>query len=134
MADGGGAGQALDHFAAGEGVADEAEAAFGMEAAAVEGDDAGGFLAAMLEGVQPERRDGGGVGMAEDAEHAALFAQPVAIEVERRAHSVVRASIGGALIGSIVPAVPSISCRLAVPTGFAVDQLRSAPSRRPTVR
>ena len=48
MADGGVAGQALDHFAAGEGVADQAEAAFRVEAAAVEGDDAGGFLAAVL--------------------------------------------------------------------------------------
>ena len=74
MADGGVAGQALDHFAAGEGVADQAEAAFAVEAAAVEGDDAGGFLAAMLEGVQSERGDGGGLGVAEDAEHAAFLA------------------------------------------------------------
>ena len=79
MADGGAAGQALDHLAAGEGVADEAEAAFGVEAAAVEGDDAGGLLAAMLQGVQAERGDGGGIGMAEDAEHAAFLAQRVAI-------------------------------------------------------
>ena len=74
MADGDDAGQALDHFAAGEGVADEAEAALGVEAAAVEGDDAGGLLAAMLEGVQSERGDGGGLGVAEDAEHAAFLA------------------------------------------------------------
>ena len=74
MADRGVAGQALDHFAAGEGVADEAEPAFTVEAAAVEGDDAGGFLAAMLEGVQSERGDGGGLGVAENAEHAAFFA------------------------------------------------------------
>ena len=45
------AGQALDHLAAGEGIADKTEAALGMETAAVERDDAGGFLAAMLEGV-----------------------------------------------------------------------------------
>ena len=51
MADGHDAGQALDHLAAGEGIADEAEAAFGVKAAAVEGDDAGGLLAAMLKGV-----------------------------------------------------------------------------------
>ena len=82
MADGGGAGQAVDHLAPGEGVADQAEAALGMEALAVEGDDAGGFLAAMLERVQAERGDGGGVGMAEDAEHAALLAQAVGIRIE----------------------------------------------------
>ena len=81
MADGDVAGQALDHLAAGEGVADEAEPAFGVEAAAVEGDDAGGFLAAMLQGVQSERGDGGGLGVAEDAEHAAFLAQRVAFEI-----------------------------------------------------
>jgi hypothetical protein len=81
MADGGVAGQALDHFAAGKGIADEAEAAFTVETAAVEGDDAGGFLAAMLERVQPERGDGGGLGVAEDAEHAAFLAERVAFEI-----------------------------------------------------
>jgi hypothetical protein len=81
MADGGGAGQALDHFAAGEGVADEAEAAFGMEALAVEGDDAGRFLAAMLEGVQAERGERRRIGMAVDAEYTAFLAQHVAIEI-----------------------------------------------------
>ena len=62
-------------MALGEGVADEAEPALGMETLPVEGDDAGGFLAAMLERVQAERGDGGGVGMAEDAEHPAFLAQ-----------------------------------------------------------
>ena len=33
-----------------------------------------GFLAAMLEGVKSERGNGGGFGMTEDAEHAALLA------------------------------------------------------------
>ncbi len=56
-----------------------------MEPRAVEGDDAGGFLAAMLERMQAERGDGGSVGMAEDAEHAAFLAQPVAVEIVRRA-------------------------------------------------
>jgi hypothetical protein len=74
MADGRGAGQAVDHFPPREGVAYQAEAALGMEALAVEADDAGGFLAAMLERVQAERGDGGGVGMAENAEHAAFLA------------------------------------------------------------
>ena len=52
-----------------------------MKTGAVEGDDAGGLLAAMLEGVQAERRDGGGIGMAEDAEHAAFLAQRVRFQV-----------------------------------------------------
>ena len=68
--------------AVGEGVADEAELALGMEDVAVEGDDAGRFLAAMLQGVQAERRDGGGIRMAEDAEDAAFLAQRVAVAVE----------------------------------------------------
>ena len=65
-----------------EGVADEAHAALGMEALAVERDDAGGFLAAMLQRVQPERGDRGGVRMAEDAEHAALLVQAVLFEID----------------------------------------------------
>src|SRR5262249_4452629 len=60
---------------------DEAHAALGMKALAIVGDDAGGFLAAMLERVQPERRDRGGVRVAEHTEHAALLTQPVAIQV-----------------------------------------------------
>ena len=36
----------------------------------------------MLERVQAERRDGGGVGMAVDAEHAAFLAQAVGVEVQ----------------------------------------------------
>ncbi len=82
MADCRHAGQAVDHLAAGEGVADEAHPPLGMEALAVEGDDAGRLLAAMLERVQAERGDRGGVGMAEDAEDAALLAQPVAVKIE----------------------------------------------------
>src|SRR5262249_39985787 len=75
-------GQPVDHVASREGVADEAEPALGMEPLAVVGDDAGRLLAAVLERVQAERRDGGGVGMAVDAEHAALLAPPVGVEVE----------------------------------------------------
>ena len=76
------AGQPVDHLAAGEVIADEAHAAFGMEALAVERDDAGGFLAAMLQGVEAERRDGGGVGVSKNAEDAAFFPQAVALTVD----------------------------------------------------
>ena len=65
----------------GEGIADKAEPALGVKPGAVEGDDAGGFLAAMLQGVQSERGDGGGLGMAEDAEHPAFLAQGVAVQI-----------------------------------------------------
>ena len=68
--------------AVGEAVADEAELALGVEDLAVEGDDACRLLAAMLQGVQAERRDRGGIRMAEDAEDAAFFAQRIAVEVE----------------------------------------------------
>ena len=46
----------LDHLLGAEIVADLAQAAMGVELLAVEGDDAGGLLAAMLQGVQAERR------------------------------------------------------------------------------
>jgi hypothetical protein len=81
MADREMAGQALDDLAAGESVANKAKPALAVEPGAVIGDNAGGFLAAMLERVQPKRRDGGGIGVAENAEHAALFAQRVPFEV-----------------------------------------------------
>ena len=74
MTNGDTAGKALDHLAAGKGVADEAKPPLGMKPGAVEGDDAGGLLAAMLQGVQPEGGDGGGFRVAENAEHAALLA------------------------------------------------------------
>src|SRR4029077_8505933 len=82
MADRGIAGQAVDDLAPRKGVADQAEAAFGVEPLAVEGDDAGGFLAAVLQRVQAERRDRGCVGVAENAEYAALLAQPIGIKIE----------------------------------------------------
>ncbi len=58
-------------------VADKADPALGMEMRAVEGDDAGGFLAAMLEGVEPERGQRRGVRVVVDAEDPALLVQPV---------------------------------------------------------
>ena len=42
---------------------------------AVEAGDAGGFLPAMLQRVQAERGDGGGVGDVPDAEDAAFLVQ-----------------------------------------------------------
>ena len=61
-------------------VADETKAPLLVEAAAVVGHDAAAFLAAMLQGVQPERRDGRRVLMPEYAENAALLAEPVIAE------------------------------------------------------
>jgi hypothetical protein len=66
-----------DHLGLVEVVADEAQAALGMEVAAVVGDDARGLLAAMLQGVQAERGKGGGILVAEHAEDAAFLAQRV---------------------------------------------------------
>ena len=65
-------------------VADQALAALGVEAGAVEGDNSGRLLAAVLKRVQSEGDDRRRVGMAEDPEDAALFAQPVSVEVEVR--------------------------------------------------
>ena len=62
-----------------EAVADEAHVALGAEgtALAVEGDDAAGLLSAMLQGVEAEGGEDGGVVAPEDAEHAALVAHAV---------------------------------------------------------
>ncbi len=84
VADGGRAGEALDHPLGGEVVAHEPVPALRVEGAPVEGDDAGRFLAPVLQGVQAERRDGGGVRVAEDAEDAALLAKGFGFEVAQR--------------------------------------------------
>jgi hypothetical protein len=62
-------------------IADQAHAALGMEAQAVEGDDARCFLAAMLQGMQAKGRQRRRIGMTQDAEDAALFMQRVAIQL-----------------------------------------------------
>ena len=54
--------------------------ALGDELAIVVGDDAGRFLAAMLKRMQAQHRQRAGIGMAENAKHAALFMQRVCIE------------------------------------------------------
>ena len=56
MADRGMARQLVDHRAAAENVADQADGAMAVEVRAVEGDDAGGLLAAVLQRMQAERR------------------------------------------------------------------------------
>ena len=49
------------------------------ETLAVEGDDARRLLPAMLQRVQPERGQRGGLRVAENAEHAAFLAQAVGV-------------------------------------------------------
>jgi hypothetical protein len=53
-----------------------------MKPPAVERDDAGGLLPAVLKGVQAEGGDCRRVRMSKYAEDAALFTQPVAVEIE----------------------------------------------------
>jgi hypothetical protein len=82
MADGGGAGQALDRRAVGKMVAHQTKASLGLETAPVESDNAGRLLPTMLQGVKAKSGDRGGVWMAEYAEHAAFFAQAIGVKVE----------------------------------------------------
>ena len=77
MADGARAGQAVDDGLLGEGVADQADMALDVELVVVIGDDAGRFLAAMLQSVQPERDDRRRILPAEYAEHAAFIVEMV---------------------------------------------------------
>ena len=64
-----------------------------VEVPAVEGDDAGGFLAAMLQGVQAERGVGGGIGSPVDAEQRTLLVKLVEVVVE---------AFGGAWHGGVI--------------------------------
>jgi len=77
VADGAVALQPVDHRLLGEGVADQADMALDVELRAVIGDDAGRFLAAMLQRVQAERDDRRGILPPEDAEHAAFVVEMV---------------------------------------------------------
>src|SRR5512138_2943297 len=77
------AGQAVDHLPAGKGIADEAKPAFGMESLAIERDDSGRLLAAVLKRVQAESCDRGGVRMTKNAEDTALLAQAVGVGIKR---------------------------------------------------
>ena len=64
----------------GEIVADQADVALDAELLAVEGDDAGRLLAAVLQRVQAERGQRRRLRMAEDAEDAALLVELVVVE------------------------------------------------------
>ena len=70
------AGKLLEHVV-GEDFRDEAHALDVGEVLAVGGGDAGGFLPAMLEGVEAEVGLAGGVGMAVDGDDAAFFVELV---------------------------------------------------------
>jgi hypothetical protein len=74
----------------------------------------------MLKGVKSEGGDGGGVRMSEDAEHAALFAQPIGVRIEIREIQIpVQIGVGGRLIHrAALRRVhwPSSLARLSAPT------------------
>jgi hypothetical protein len=57
-----------------------AHGAVSVKLFAVIGDNSGGFLAAMLKGVEPERSQRSGVGMSENPENTAFFMRMVVIE------------------------------------------------------
>ncbi len=86
MADRDRAGQAVDDVFRAEIVADQPRSAMRVELAAVIRDDAGRFLAAMLQGMQTERRQRGGVRMAIDPEHAAFFVEMIRVNAAGRQH------------------------------------------------
>ena len=75
--------QPVDHRAPAERVADQPDGAVAVEMRAVEADDARRLLAAMLQGVQAERRVRGCVAVPVDREDAAFVLRLVV--VERRA-------------------------------------------------
>ena len=79
MADCSVTGQAVDHMFAGKMVADQTAGLVAVEMLAIEGHDAAGFLAAMLEGMQAQRGVGGRLAMAKNREYAALFVEFVEI-------------------------------------------------------
>jgi hypothetical protein len=86
MADGGAALQAADHAVMREIVGDMTHRAVGMEILAIVADDAGCFLAAVLQGMEAQNGAGGGFFDTKDADNAALLLQFVVIEGIGREH------------------------------------------------
>src|SRR5260370_25045459 len=78
-----------------------------VELPAVEGDDAGGLLATMLQGVQAERSVGGGVGSPVDAEQRTLLVKLVEVVVGAFGG----AWHGGGISGVRRPRIKDISLR-----------------------
>ncbi len=78
----GGALETADHLLGREVVAHQPQAPLGLEALAVEGNDARRLLPTVLQGVEAQCGERSGVRVAVDAEYAALLAQPVGIEFE----------------------------------------------------
>ena len=98
MADGRAAGQAADRRLAGEDVGDMAEAAVAVEARAVVDDHAGRLLAAMLQGMQPQRAVGGGVRRPIDAEQRTFLVKFVEVVV-----GAFRGAMHGGVIAGLSP-------------------------------
>ncbi len=91
VADGGAPGQPRDRTVAvtvrralAEHVADQPQRAMHIEMATVEGNDAAGFLSAMLQGMQAEGRQSGGAFGTPDAKDGAFLMEMVVVEREGR--------------------------------------------------
>ena len=116
--------KATDHFGIVEVVADEAKAAFGMEVRAIEGGDAGGLLAAMLQGVQAERGQRGGIRMPNT---------PKTPHSSRRRVVASRATVERCRARTVVLATPWRPLRFAQPTRTAAVGLRYRDRGAPSI-
>src|SRR5262249_52598715 len=67
----------------GENLGHLTHAALRIEPDAVRGDDAGRLLAPVLQGMEAQVGQVGGLGVAEDSENAALIVKPIVVEPER---------------------------------------------------
>jgi hypothetical protein len=105
MTDRGVAPELADDGPGAEIVADQAEPAMGVEVSAVVADDAARLLAAVLQGMEPERRVRSRLIVADDAEDAAFL-----VEAVKR---IVVADRGGLLRYLVVSSRRSSSCRSA---------------------
>ncbi len=89
MADGAVAGQPPGQVGGREVLADEAAVSLRREAPGVQAGDAAALLTAVLQRMEAQRDDGGGVVRAENSEHPALFVQTVVrvVDVAHRAQA-----------------------------------------------
>ena len=80
VAHGRGAGQAGEHLGLKD-LLHQAHALFQVQRGAIGRDDAGRFLAAVLQGVEPQIGELGGFGMAEDAADTAVIVEVIVVEM-----------------------------------------------------
>src|SRR3954462_7426525 len=104
----------------------QSHALIGIELPSIETDDPGSLLAAVLQGMQAQRRQRRGIAVPQNAKHAALFMQRVVIDIKRVvARMIHRALHSNAASTAETGALPTLTRRPGIPMNCRVGRLSS---------